>query len=691
MQIASGATRAAWWTLLAVALPMAVGAEVWQQSEWTSTLYYRSTFTVEESVAGTLFVAAVDEYEAYLNGALVCADSVWSRMQPAAVQVNAGQNHLALRVTNHGSGVGNGLVLGLVAEGQVVARTTTDRSLQRWYWTQALPGDGDWLTDATEPDHGWEVSHAGRMDSAAVVGLRDPDWEVIAGFPGEVDLGTIAGGIVLRDVRGENLALGRSSSHLQVVDGSMTTAWDLPLDAEGLDWMVDLERRRVVHTVRVLTRGDTEEDFQNNSLLAYAVEVSDDRDRWDEVRRIKDISQYEATEVHFTPVRTRYVRVVVVAADGVHQPRVAEIEVYGEHYTERGTFISPALDLGTPDVAKNFGTVTYEADVPYHTDLSVRFRTGERPGDFRHPDAGWSDPLVSREEGFPAAEPGRWLQYRVDIVTQNDTTSAVFKGLSVTYDTADIPVSRSRAWVNPTQATLGSDTTFVYFLELDFSPGDRGVERIHIDVPGRARVEGLRGLGSISVQEWTSTQTEIQITLDEPLKEDTVLEIDLATRLFLALHQFKSRLYAPGSEQPVNAGQSTKVDPDTGTMASWSATAMATRSRVLSSARAVPRLFTPNDDGINDDTVIEFMLAKVSAPREVRVGLYDLSGHKVRDLEVGRLAAGAYFRDAGAIPGLWDGTNSSGKLVLPGMYLFRVEVELDTGEEAASGYVGVAY
>ena len=677
--------------LLAVALPVAVGAETWQQHQWTSTLYYRSIFTVEESVAGSLYVAGVDEYEAYLNGTPVAADSVWSRMRGAAVAVGAGENHLALRLTNHGTGAGNGLVLGLIAGGRVVAQTTTDRSVQRWYWTHDLPAGGNWLTDAIEPDNGWDIAQTGRLDSAAIVGLQDPDWEVIAGFHGAVDLGTVAGGIVLRDVRGENVALGRASSHPQVTDGSMFTSWDLPLEAEGLDWMVDLGRSRVVHTVRVLTRGSSDEEFQGNSLLAYAVEVGDGRERWEELRRIKDISQYEATELHFAPVRTRFVRVVVVEVDGVRQPRVAEIEVYGEHFTERGTYISPALDLGLPDVPKNFGTVAYDADVPRQADVSVRFRTGDGPDNFVDPDVGWSDPLPSREADFPGAEPGRWLQYRVDMVTQEDTTSAVFRGLSVAYDTADIPVSRARAWVNPTQAVLGSDTTFAYYLQLEFSPGDRGVERIHIDVPGRARVAGIRGLGGIEIREWISTQSEIRITLDEPLMEDTVLQIDLSTRLFLALHQFESRLYAPGSEQPVNAGQSAEADPTTGTTASWSVTAMAAQSGVLSRVRALPNLFTPNGDGINDDTVIEFVMAKGSASREVRVRIFDLAGRQVRDLEIGALEAGAYLRASGDTPGRWDGTSSSGTLVPPGVYLYRLEVNVDTGREVAAGFVGVAY
>jgi len=118
---------------------------------------------------------------------------------------------------------------------------------------------------------------------------------------------------------------------------------------------------------------------------------------------------------------------------------------------------------------------------------------------------------------------------------------------------------------------------------------------------------------------------------------------------------------------------------------------MAAQSGVLSRVRALPNLFTPNGDGINDDTVIEFVMAKVSASREVRVRIFDLAGRQVRDLEIGALEAGAYLRASGDTPGRWDGTSSSGTLVPPGVYLYRLEVNVDTGREVAAGFVGVAY
>ena len=57
------------------------------------------------------------------------------------------------------------------------------------------------------------------------------------------------------------------------------------------------------------------------------------------------------------------------------------------------------------------------------------------------------------------------------------------------------------------------------------------------------------------------------------------------------------------------------------------------------------------------------------------------------------LSAGAYVRlptDSQA-PGLWDGRNATGSLVVPGLYLYQVEVKVDTGAERAAGVIGVAY
>ena len=77
---------------------------------------------------------------------------------------------------------------------------------------------------------------------------------------------------------------------------------------------------------------------------------------------------------------------------------------------------------------------------------------------------------------------------------------------------------------------------------------------------------------------------------------------------------------------------------------------------------------------------------RIKGERELRVGVYDLSGRKVRGLGgVGGTPSGEH-----AVP--WDGRDDEGRRVGPGLYLVRVSVPTDAGASgAALAAVGVAY
>jgi hypothetical protein len=112
--------------------------------------------------------------------------------------------------------------------------------------------------------------------------------------------------------------------------------------------------------------------------------------------------------------------------------------------------------------------------------------------------------------------------------------------------------------------------------------------------------------------------------------------------------------------------------------------------------RANPPVFSPNGDGINDDTVIEFILSKADTPRNVAIQIFDLKGGVVNDLRVEPLAAGTYLRPQGSgpvqeSPGYWDGRDSTGRFVPPGLYIYQVKVDLNTGIEVKSGVVALVY
>jgi len=105
---------------------------------------------------------------------------------------------------------------------------------------------------------------------------------------------------------------------------------------------------------------------------------------------------------------------------------------------------------------------------------------------------------------------------------------------------------------------------------------------------------------------------------------------------------------------------------------------------ILINTQAVPRPISPNGDGVNDRTRISYDLSRVIGPVPVEVRVFDLAGHLVRYLFSGEQEGGHW-----SIP--WDGTNGSGQLVPPGIYLAHIDVHSSTNAETATTVVEVVY
>ena len=70
------------------------------------------------------------------------------------------------------------------------------------------------------------------------------------------------------------------------------------------------------------------------------------------------------------------------------------------------------------------------------------------------------------------------------------------------------------------------------------------------------------------------------------------------------------------------------------------------------------------------ETWIPYQLVKNA---DVRIRIYDVSGHLVRDLSPGEQKAGVYRNQSEAV--YWDGRNSNGELVRTGIYFYTLETD----------------
>ncbi|MSR83145.1 MAG: hypothetical protein EXS58_09505 [Candidatus Latescibacteria bacterium] len=120
---------------------------------------------------------------------------------------------------------------------------------------------------------------------------------------------------------------------------------------------------------------------------------------------------------------------------------------------------------------------------------------------------------------------------------------------------------------------------------------------------------------------------------------------------------------APDFWQQVDAGDATSLTPgETLTIA------VPFSSRIIQEVAIAPNPFTPNADGINDQAQVRFGIGNLNADRRIEVKIYDLSG---------RLVWEAVRKGMGEQYFAWDGRDNRGKQVPPGLYLCRIEVDVD--------------
>ena len=158
------------------------------------------------------------------------------------------------------------------------------------------------------------------------------------------------------------------------------------------------------------------------------------------------------------------------------------------------------------------------------------------------------------------------------------------------------------------------------------------------------------------------------------------MELRFTSAVFLQSTRFDVFLVDSGQEelgrQAVEPGDAApEVESSTNVVS------LPVSTRLFANATLDTRMLTPNGDGRNDVLVVSVDLVNVLEQRPLRMLVFDLSGRLLGEIE-GKGLAGHWDL-------IWDGRDSSGRLVVPGLYLLELHVEGDAqGGEGAMGGVG---
>lgn len=424
-------------------------------------------------------------------------------------------------------------------------------------------------------------------------------------------------------------------------------------------------------------------------------------------------------EFRLPPTRVRYLRTTfhnplrVLSNIGIN-----EIMLYGEGFVPEVVLTS---DLIAFDRAKNLGAISWQADLPSDTRVYLQSRTGNqldvdtlyfdssgtpktasqyrrlpsskkgeiqfssRPGgDW----STWSAPYVEPGSQITSPSPRQYMELRATL--QSDRADAAATLQSIQLQLSDPVADGLIAEVFPvTVPGAAAATEFRYFLRPAFSSGTQGFDEILLTATAGTTFGALRHVrisapgtdsdaGADVAAEWIPTGADsLQIRLPTSLRRDGRLEIGFTATLFANAAAFNgfARQGGTGVWQRVDAGDATDL------VRSSSITVLVEGSSLLSELRASTQVLSPNGDGVNDDVVFSFAVSRLARQQPVRLSIHDLAGRLVADRQEHRLdPRGAYAMR-------WDGTAGSvqgGALVPPGVYLARLQIDVDGAGGAVS-------
>ncbi len=464
----------------------------------------------------------------------------------------------------------------------------------------------------------------------------------------------------------------------------------------GSQIKIDLHVVRKVDSIVVVHLGGRVEEKQNTGYntrpRAFSYYTGLDSNRMSRVRQVFDnLDSARHSENLSPPEPIQYILFELERMDNVNHTVISEFQIFGEGFVVEGSYASKIDSTGS--LPANFANVFIDGEIEKGTSVSIQMRTGNSRIFDSTRWSGWSAPIVFRSsaeaaKGAPlsVAEPRKYFQYRLILGTANLFTPKV-NGIKFVYQNTLVADSTS-VRITPQDIPVLNPAQLRYTIKTYLSPLSLGIDTIKISTPSPSTVRSV-SVNGIAAQYGFLPAPNL-MTIVFPLTVTNAESIDIV---------FSTKLVEAGTFPGVLISRSAPWNPQradpakTASGDGWTVTTLGVPLNPIEGIRVSPNPFTPNGDGKNDATIIDFAVTKIDKPKPLRIKVFDLTGRKVRTIVDMQSGVNPFFGDprSGGKAFLWDGTDDDGKLVRPGVYILQVTLDVDNGGQFITKTITIAY
>lgn len=477
-----------------------------------------------------------------------------------------------------------------------------------------------------------------------------------------------------------------------MMDGDPDTAFEVKdVVATGVLMVFDLGARFGVEQIRFFPR----QEYLADSMKGFVLSINDGQFGADliakSVEKLPDktlltvIAQEGNNTRDTIDVRLplQYVRYLRLESTQRFNWEIDEMQIFGRGFVPEAEYLSAPIDMNQTTLWGNLFWATESQGLAEKSRVTLRTRTGNSASPEDEPESwsSWSTPYENSGTPILSPAPRRYLQFRLDF--ESDGLEEAVQVDSLAFEFFRPALANSivgEIW--PQEVRVGVDTTFTYTVTVG---GGNGFNRLEI-----ATTAPVRAIHSLTIDGEAADIVDRELREDgltiefERLTGDRTLQVDFDTSVLRYETVFSGQLRDTTREgslpQAVDSGDAT------GDLAG---TDLSVRvplggSDLVHDVVVTPATFSPNGDGVNDETTITYDLLHLTDPVPVTLRIYDLGGTQVAALPTRPSSSGRFLQP-------WDGRTAQGKLLPPGTYIIQVEVDADTGNETRSSVIAITY